>query len=99
MSFSGLLFCFSLYFKWKVPPQKNRNLNSGFPVVWGVGGRTHRDPPHYPENWLDPHMSPSLSSPKNDNFVILLQFLGILPKLSLPTSQPYLERLGNSIYA
>ena len=82
-------------------PPKNRNLNSGFPLVWGVGGgeRTHRDPPHYPENWLDPHMSPSLSSPKNDNFVILLQFLGILPKLSLPTSQPYLERLGNSIYA
>ena len=37
MSFSGLLFYFSLYFKWKVP-QKNRKLNSGFPLVWGVGG-------------------------------------------------------------
>ena len=54
------------------------------------GGGTGVDPPHYPENCLVPHMSPSLSWPKNDNFVIFLQFLGILPELSLPTSQPYL---------
>ena len=85
MDFLELLFYLYLCFKWKVPT-KNRKVNSGFPLVrradWG-------DYPHYPENWLVPPCSP-LFLPKNADFVIFIQVLGILSKLPLPPSPTHL---------
>ena len=50
------------------------------PSRWrGTGGA----PTHYPKNWLvPPHVPPLLFCPKNVDFVIYVQFLAILPKLS-----------------
>ena len=57
--------------------------STGFPVVDGDWG----DPPHYPKNWLVPQCPLLLFCPKNADFVIFMQFLVILPKLS-PPHQP-----------
>ena len=50
-------------------------------------GRGTGDPPHFPKNWLiTPHFFPLLGA-KNVDFVIFMQFLGILPKMS-PLVEP-----------
>ena len=45
------------------------------------GGGDWGDPPNYQKNWLVPPHIPLLC-PKNADFVIFMQFLAILPKLS-----------------
>ena len=51
---------------------------------------------HYPKNWLvPPHVPPALLSLQNADFVIFMQFLAILPKLS-PTSRPHLGNPDDS---
>ena len=86
--FFGIIILFLFIFQMKSAQKKQK---SKFRVSFSVGGGgIGVDLPHSPENWLVPLMSPSLIWPKNDDFIIFMQFLGILPKLSLPTSQPYL---------
>ena len=54
-----------------------------FPKEWGI--------PHYLKNWLDHHVLHVCS--KNVDFVIFMQFLTILPKMSHHTSP---NQMGNS---
>ena len=83
--FFGIIILFVFIFQMK-SAEKNRKVNSRFPLVgradWG-------DYPHYPENWLVPPCSP-LFLPKNADFVIFIQVLGILSKLPLPPSPTHL---------
>ena len=89
--FFGIIILLLFIFQMKSAQKKYK---SKFRVSFSVwGGGIGVDLPHSPENWLVPFMSPSLIWPKNEDFIISIQFLGILPKLSLPTSQPYLGNL------
>ena len=56
---------------------------AGFPLVKGDWGDPRPPPrdPHNPKNWLVPPCSPQFC-PQNADFLIFIQFLAILPKLS-----------------
>ena len=74
--------------------QRNNPCNNRVSLVLVTGGMAH-----YPKNWLVPPCPPPLFCPKHVDFVIFIQFLAILPKLSSqhksnPFGKPWIETIN-----